>query len=97
MWTVSTCTAFLIASSTGCSGVTARACGAVSPTTGRPEESYTVAELKLMTFQCKKDMFMTTKFFKAGQTSPAVQLPVLLSHPPIVLFQPIRSISCPPE
>lgn len=35
MWTASTCTAFLIASSTGCSGVTAKACGAVSPTPGR--------------------------------------------------------------
>lgn len=54
MWTVSTCTAFSIASSTGCSGVTARACGAVSPTTGRPEQTYTVAKFKLMNFQCKK-------------------------------------------
>lgn len=34
MWTVSTCTAFLTASSTGFSGVTARACGAASPTAG---------------------------------------------------------------
>lgn len=92
MWTVSTCTAFLIASSTGCSGVTARACGAVSLTMGRLEQSHTVAELKLITFQCKKDVFMTTKFFQAGQTSTAVQLPVLLSHPPAALFQPIHFI-----
>lgn len=34
MWTVSTCTTFLTASSTGCSGVTARAYGAASPTAG---------------------------------------------------------------
>lgn len=94
MWTVCTCTASLIASSPGCSGVTARACGAVSPTTGRPEQSYTVAELKLMTqVQCKKDVFTTTKFFKAAQASIAVQLPALLSHPPIPLLQPIHSIA----
>lgn len=64
MWTVSTCTTFLIASSTGCSGVTARACGAASPTAGRPGQSQTGVGFQLVSFHCKKentvDVFMTT-------------------------------------